>query len=74
MSAASQSAPATWVGIYVERQDIAGEAVWAVTISCPGCDVRRRLFADRSAAYAYAMELADWYELPFFDLAEVPAK
>jgi hypothetical protein len=70
----SESVNQTWIGVFVETQDIAGEAVWSVTTSRLGYDTRRRLFTERGSACAYGLEQAEWHDLPFFDLAEVPAE
>lgn len=57
----------TWLGVYVERCDVAGLEVWSTIISAPGRDTRRRLFSDRVAARRYALDQADAHDLPLFD-------
>lgn len=67
---ASQLAPGTWCGIFVERPVVIGAEVWSVTVSRSGLVAQRWLFPDRRSAYGFALRQSEIYGLPLFDNSE----
>lgn len=62
--------PASWLGVTIERQDLAGTAAWAVTVREGFARAaRRRWFPDRALALAHGADMADAHGLPLFDMA-----
>lgn len=59
---------ASWLGVTVERLDLAGTEAWAVTVH-EGFNraPRRRWFPDRRLALCHAADQADAAGLPLFD-------
>lgn len=59
---------ASWLGVTVERQELAGTEAWAVTVR-EGFNrtPRRRWFPDRRLALCHAADQADAAGLPLFD-------
>lgn len=59
---------ASWLGVTVERQELAGTEAWAVTVR-EGFNrtPRRRWFPDRRLALCHAADQADAVGLPLFD-------
>lgn len=61
-------ARASWLGVIVESQKLAGSEAWAVTVR-EGFNrtPRRRWFPDRRLALCHAADQADAAGLPLFD-------
>lgn len=59
---------ASWLGVIVERQELAGTEAWAVTVR-EGFNrtPRRRWFPDRTLALLHGADQADANGLPLFD-------
>ncbi len=57
-----------WLGVTIERQELAGTEAWAVTVN-EGFNrtPRRRWFPDRTLALLYGADMADAHGLPLFD-------
>ena len=57
-----------WLGVTVERQDLAGSAAYSVTVNEGASrSPRRRWFPDRALALCHAADMADAANLPLFD-------
>lgn len=57
-----------WLGVTVERQDLAGTEAFAVTAhEGASRSPRRRWFPDRTLAVCRAPDMADAADLPLFD-------
>ena len=59
---------ASWLGVTIERADIAGTEAYAVTVR-EGFNrqPRRRWFPDRALALMHAADMADAAGIPLFD-------
>ena len=57
-----------WLGVTIERQDLAGTEAFAVTVhEGASRSPRRRWFPDRALALCHAADQADAAGLPLFD-------
>lgn len=60
-----------WIGVMIERHDVAGADMVAVTIrGRAGQKHERRWFTDGSIALAWGLSQADSRHLPLFDLRD----
>jgi len=67
--------PGAWLGVRLEAQDVAGTAMWSVTIRGRGGQyVERTWHTDEAVALAYACNQADARALPLFDLRDGEAE
>lgn len=63
--------PGTWRGVFVERAEVGGIALHAVsTRHACGQPDRRNWFEQETTALAYAAEQADALDLPLFDFRD----
>ena len=61
----------TWLGVMVERHDLGGLSMLAVTIRPrAGQPTERTWHGEDAAALAYALSQADARQLPLFDLRD----
>lgn len=63
--------PGSWLGVRLEAHDLAGTAMWSVTIRGRGGQYVERTWHNCEAiALAYACTQADSRHLPLFDLRD----
>lgn len=63
--------PGAWLGVRLQGHEIAGRAMWAVTIrGRGGLSIDRTWHTDEGVALAYACNQADSRHLPLFDLRD----
>lgn len=62
-----------WLGVRLDRIEIAGCTLWRVTIKGRDRAVERELFDHEQVARAWAIAQADARRLPLIDLREVEA-
>ncbi|WP_126174560.1 hypothetical protein [Altericroceibacterium xinjiangense] len=66
-----QVRPGNWRGALIERLELAGSIVWAVTVRVGlGRAPRRRWFPDHAMAISHAADQPDTLGLPLLDLSD----
>lgn len=65
--------PALWLGVRLDRLEVAGTVLWRVSIRGRDREVERELFDHEEVARDWAVAQADTRQLPFIDQRDAEA-